>query len=1343
MYRIAFLFACCWVIPLDALWAQGEVYEKITIEHGLSQGMIFDLCQTQDGFLWAATKDGLNRYDGYNFKVFSHSPFDPYALSENTVTTLFEDSRGLLWIGTYSKRLDVYDRRTGRFHHISQVQEVTSMMEDQKGILWCVSARKELIRITIPDAWKNGLPREADLDARVVINRLPVEDYDPDGERLYELWPKEDGNLLLSSSYRYYEVLADKGLAAPSSPAAPDSESGNAYQNGGNIWQIDNKFQLRHTKNGQTARYFLPEKDSAYRFLLKNDGHNGLWLVFGNRLWMLPPDKTIDLSKPDWTIDQEIISIITDRNGNIWLGTAGYGLRKINPKRQAFHSGLPGKSIWRLWRSPHGHYFWRDISEIYRYDPATGQSAIAFIFQNLTREWKIDFAFEPSGKSWLLGTYRTTRYGFLLELNGDQKPERQFSLPIKTYDYSSLLLDQDGYLWATGAGCNLLRFDPRTTHMEMFSYAHLFNKNAQAVWAYALVQDGNGDLWIGTQQGLVKGALGKSAPKFHLMQTDPGNPQSLNNNSIACILPDPVHPGDALWIGTKGGGINRLDLRSGKFLHIGAADGLPDNVVYGILPGNEDPQTTRPSLWCSTNRGLAKLAFPAAGDGTEKPEITVFSAAKGLQDNEFNTQAFFKTTEGELLFGGVNGMNRFFPEALRPDTASPAIFIVGLEINHQPVKPGSQGSLIAMPVEHLPELRVNHDQNNLSFEFAALDFTDPAQNRYRYRLVGLDADWVNIGHNRFAHFTHLAPGRYTFWVEGSNGESAWRAAQPITVVVRPPWWRSYLAYLIYTALLILGAWRAYRFQVNRLREREQFVFEQRETERVKAMEQVKTNFFNNITHEFRTPLTTLLEPMRQFLQNPKAPDGPDKIRLAERSGQKLLGLVNQLLDMAKLESGSMMLDLRRDDFSKLLRNVLDKFLPLAEKRNQKITLRTEKDIPSVVFDADKVEIVLNNLISNALKFTAEGGRVDVNVIVGKSFNTSDLEKIEVRVSDTGIGIPAEALPKIFDRFYQVDASHTRAGEGTGIGLALSKELAILMGGDISVESQIGQGSTFTFWLPTGTIPDITTFQNLLNSPSDPSDLPVVLVVEDNTDLRQYIKDSIGPAWQVVEASDGAEGIRKAMDLLPDLIISDVMMPQKDGYELCNKLKNNELTAHIPIILLTAKTTLDAKLTGLRTGADDYLTKPFNTEELLVRINNLLEKHRHLRRLYGQGASVAASVESNEKYSLHTAPDREFLRRFTLLVEQHLAEEGIGVEELAQKMSLSRVQLHRKLKALTDQSVSDFVRDYRLDRAMSMLKNQEGSVNEIAARTAFASTKHFARVFKERFGISPSEAGKGA
>ena len=1321
---ILLLFSCV------ILKAQGIIAEKITIDHGLSQGMIYDLMQTRDGFLWVATKDGLNRYDGYNFKVFSNNPFEPYSLAENEVTSLFEDSRGWLWIGLKSKGVDIYHNKTGRFHHFTiapdklldnGVSDVVRFVETADGAIWLATMNGQLFRITPPAEWMARFPEAPSLLELSPLENIPL-DFQKN-QAVHDLALLPGGDVLVASSMSLYAVSPKNKRVKKLYEDLLPSEFHRFAISGDIIWLANNK-ELWRIAGGKAEVFPIPASLNLKRKVLVPYTKDRVWFFVNEKIWELQGNETINFNQPDFQLDYFASRCIVDKTGNIWLGTNGYGLRKITPLQGIFRLAAAGYTISGIWAGK-GRYFARHHYEIRPFNPQTGVLSNEIAFKDAPNRL-INLVLEPNGDIWLLCTkedeehlarirkYKAGRFDAF---------EQEFIFPFPLSLSDPVLRSADGgQLWIAGNRCKLARFDTRTGRVSYADFGHLFGERVNAVRAATITQDGKGVLWIGTQMGLVKCVPSSGDFQYTLYQADANNRQGLNNNSISCVLPDPSDPAGTLWICTKGGGINLMNTQNGQCRHITTANGLINNVIYGILPGGQQAE-----FWCSSNRGLARLLKQQDG----RWRVSTYTASIGLQGNEFNTNAFYKNDDGELLFGGVNGLNRFFPNEIRMDGSPPQVVIVGLEINHQP-------AILKTPVEALRVLRLPYHENNLSFEFSALDFTDPSKNRYRYRLEGLDADWVIVRSQRFAHFNHLAPGQYRFLVEGGNDEGDWQAASPIVIIIRPPWWRSDAAYLIYLLLLIWGIRRAYLFQIRRVKMREQMIYEHRENQRVRALEQLKTNFFNNVTHEFRTPLTLMIEPLRQILPELKDPRHIEKVKLAEKNSRKLLALVNQLLDMAKMESGNMSLNLKRGNLSVFLRELFETFLPLAEKKNISLVLKeNEKDLPEFEFDADKVGVIVSNLVSNALKFTPAGGKVSV------SFGKTTAGLLEIVVKDTGPGIPAEEQEKIFDRFYQIDGSFTREGEGTGIGLALSREFARLMNGDIVVCSIPGNGAAFTFSLPlviaaTQTTiaadPDIEETAILgVDQKITHNKAGVVLIVEDNTDLRYFIRSAIETNWTVVEASDGEEGVKKAIALIPDLVVSDLMMPRKDGYALCDELKRHELTAHIPIILLTAKAAMDARLKGLRIGADDYLSKPFHTAELIARIDNLIETRRKLRELWKGDQSPGVASET-----ALSGPDLAFIRKFSLLISQHLSDETLGVEEFASKMQISRVQLHRKLKAIIGHSATDFIRDYRLERAYAMLKNKEGNINEVASLVGFGNEKYFSTVFKEKYGIPPSK-----
>jgi len=638
-----------------------------------------------------------------------------------------------------------------------------------------------------------------------------------------------------------------------------------------------------------------------------------------------------------------------------------------------------------------------------------------------------------------------------------------------------------------------------------------------------------------------------------------------------------------------------------------------------------------------------------------------------------------------------------------------------------------------------------------------MDFSAPQQNQYRYRLVGVDQDWVEPTTANSATYANLAPGHYSFQVRTGGSHGAWNdQATCLDILILPPWWKTGWAYLLYGLVLAGSGWLFYRFQLNRLRLQNELAFEHREADRLAELDRLKTNFFSSITHEFRTPLTLILEPARQLLADVPEQKVHYKLELIEKNARRLLGFVNQLLDISKLEAGQMPMDLRPHSPVEVVQMVAETFLPLARQREVALQVTLPDTSALFMFDREKLEQIISNLLSNALKFTGKGGRVGLHLSI------ADTRHIALQVTDTGIGIPDTALPFIFDRFYQVG---TTAVQGTGIGLALTKELVERLGGTITVDSRVGEGTTFQVQLPASIRPEgavagdakaapvpvrpilpALSEESIIRPVTKPplaypaTDHPLLLLIEDDDELRHFLRASLPPEYRVAEAANGAEGIQMALDLVPDLIISDLMMPEKNGFEVCDILKNDPLTSHVPLILLTAKSAVASKIEGLQRGADVYLTKPFRADELAAHIDNLIVSHRHLRLIFSKAVAEQSVVISTEKVA--DPREHEFLQRLIAIVEDNLDQEALDAETFARKIHMSRSQLHRKISALTGLALTEFVRNYRLDRAREMLGKQTDSITEIAWRTGFPNAKYFSTCFRERFGQSPSAFRSG-
>jgi signal transduction histidine kinase/DNA-binding response OmpR family regulator/ligand-binding sensor domain-containing protein len=1334
------------VLLTVAAHGQTLQFEHLDASNGLSQGMVFDLLQDRKGFLWAATKDGLNRYDGYTFKVFQNSPYDVYSISDNEVQSLLEDHLGRLWVGTINDGLNVMDPANGRFYKIKNLsdQSILCLTQSPDGAVWAGTANG-VNRVRIPDVLPPNTPdlgRLAQVDtllwepqSRQALSRLHY---------VYDLVAAPDGKVWVASPYRfgYFE-----GGKSPFHTVRANPEPGRydtwvtffRLAPDGAVW-IGQPDEIHCVRNGALRSLKLPRRSpftrldfafgptgdvyvSTRKSVYRLSGHQG-----GNAvpqfsaLYEFPEEGIIGSTK-----------MLVDRSGLLWIGTNGYGLLKHNPGNPNFKHFLKGKSPRRISVDRNGRlWVWLADLLFRRLDEAKGE-----LTEPLLKDpqlWQHDVLFAQSGDIWVLceDKYLKNATGYLLRLNGQTRQETQrLTIPMPVSMYSTMCADAQGNLWIAGNKSGLARFEVATQQFAVHRFGKLTGNEELTL---GIRCDANGHFWVGTPHGLVQAVPEGNTLRFRVYKNIPEDRRSLSLNFVLATVDDPQRPDQYLWVGTKGGGLNRMDKKTGAFEHFTTGEGLPNNVVYSILPDASG------ALWVSTNYGLSKFS-PAQG------LFQNYFAVDGLQENEFNTFSAAQRADGCLYFGGVNGISAFHPARLDVSTPTPPVYITGLRIANQPLAVDG-GPLSALP-ENTDLVRLSHDQNQLGFEFAALDFSAPRMNQYRYRLLGVERDWVEATTANFATYANLAPGSYVFEVITGGSRGIWNY-QParITVHIAPPWWRSTWAYALYAALIGGLLWWGYRFEAKRIYLENKLRYEQREASRLVELDQMKSNFFSSVTHEFRTPLTLLLEPTRQLLQRTQDETQRYRLELIERNAQRLLQFVNQLLDLTKLEAGQMPLDLQPVQPSALLQKNMYRFAPMAEQLGVELHLHAAADLPFVLLDEPKCDQILSNLSSNALKFSKKGGVVSLCVEMVPAAEPN-WQNLRLSVEDSGEGIAAADLPHVFDRFFQT--KHTRGG--SGIGLALSKELAERMGGSISVESTLGKGAKFELLLPVQTsaqppktpTDDPATASNGLQPllPEPPlgaaqgSAQPLLLLVEDNIEMRAFIRASLPAHYRIAEAADGAEGLQMAQELVPDLLVSDLMMPHKDGFELLRDLRAQPSSSHIPVLLLTAKSTLESRIEGLRHGADAYLTKPFRADELVAQIENLLQRQQRMQALFHAPAPNGTIPTETAEVPMLPPAEQAFINQMHAVLEQHLDDDRLDAEALARLMFLSRSQLHRKVSALTGLPLMEFVRNYRLDRARDMLRQNDSAVAEVAWRTGFGNAKYFSTCYRERFGHTPS------
>ncbi|MBK6381217.1 MAG: hypothetical protein IPF72_16690 [Chitinophagaceae bacterium] len=915
-------------------------YETISTAQGLSQGMVFDLLQDKEGFIWVATKNGLNRYDGYSFKVFTNDPYNAQSLSSNTILKLFEDSKGRIWAGTENAGLNIYDKQSGKFYRITHSNtnaaslsgngiKAIEEMPDGRILVGTDDAGLNIVELSNSFFVKGALP---------VITRLSL----PNATQVYGMGKDKHGIIWIGGMdglvYRF-DPLKNSFIKLNNAILLNDGylNSDSSKLINSKLYLTDGKdiFPLFNSNKTPPGNIIFKPKEKPWE---NHHREEHFYDVFKNE-----PGKTVNWNEPlPKTKIRICYPFIIDRSGILWSGSVGWGLRKYNTIRSKFETKASSKTI-RLIMPATGKdiylvsydYNWMNLKEdgtitdAFKKDPSLSQ-VDNFIIASTGDYWfKCDekgyFKYSPASNILTAWPGINANQAF-----GKKQP---------------FIEDRKANLWFPGQDGAITLLNTKTEKLDSFT----INKDASKIICTALLEDKQGAFWIGTERGFAKVILNYNqiaASPVKWFYNNNNNRNSLNYNHVSCFLDDPLAPDKYLWISTKGGGLNRLDKTTGNFFHLTSKDGLPDDVVYGILSDDAG------NIWGSTNKGIFCLSAVKNKDSINFV-FHNFTKANGLQDDEFNTGSFAKLPNGNLAFGGVKGINIFDPKEILVPGFMPNVFITDILINNQPIAPGDNTSVLQNTIEQSKEITLTHLQDILTLEFSSLDLTASAQNKYRYQLVGVDKDWVESGTRRTATYLHLPAGKYIFKVQGSNSQGIWSdKIAELQITVLPPWWRSWWAYLIYIVLLGFGIRAYFKFSVNRAKLKSQLNFEQLEAKRVKELDSVKTQLYTNITHEFRTPLTVILGMAQQVKSNPSQhlDNGIDMII---RNGQSLLNLVNEMLDLSKLETGKMTLQMVNGDIINFLRYIVESFHSLAESQKKQLHFLARMDSLYVAYDPEK------------------------------------------------------------------------------------------------------------------------------------------------------------------------------------------------------------------------------------------------------------------------------------------------------------------------------------------------------------------------------------------------------
>jgi signal transduction histidine kinase/DNA-binding response OmpR family regulator len=1029
-----------------------------------------------------------------------------------------------------------------------------------------------------------------------------------------------------------------------------------------------------------------------------------------------PSSKKFRLIQNDPEIDNslslnDVDCCIEDDKGNIWIGTNGGGINILDKNTRKFRyitvantkpNGLSSDIVVSLYEDYRkniwmGTYF----GGLNKYNPETGKFTVY--------------------------KYNATD-----------------STSISDDRIWSIAADSENRLWVGTLGGGVNVFNPKT---ESFRRYNNENSNLSGNYINHILLDSKKQLWICTTDGLSIYDPKKDDFDSYFTKFSTNGTPFLGPISSSFEDSRGWH-----WLCSING-LVKFSPENLSTVVIDKNSGLVANPVYRALEDNQG------NLWVSSSRGITKIHFSnIENDTTFTTTLMHFDETDGLQGLEFSETASLKTRDGELLFGGVNGLNIFRSEEIKIDRTIPQLIFTNLRVLNSNIVPGqvfNNRVLLKQPLNHTGEIVLKYSENLFSVEFAALTYLYPEKNTYRYQLEGFDNSWFETdGTANFATFTNLNNGDYVLHLQGSNADGTWnRRGISLKIKVLPPFWKSWYALVIYVLVLAISLLVLRYTILFRERMNVQLEVERSEARRIHELDNLKLKFFTNISHEFRTPLTLILSPVEKLLPHFKGKPEEKYLHHIHQNSTKLMNMINQLLDFRKMDDKGLSYNPSWGNIIEFITETVASFNDLSE--NKSIELRQITDLREfhMMFDKDKLEKVLFNLLSNAFKYTPISGLVIVQVSLESGVNEDTGEKqnnLVIRVKDNGVGIQPENLDKIFTRFYQETTTNGGREKGTGIGLSLVKEYVQLHGGKVTVESAPNIGSCFNVYLPVietteldshvvrGAIREVKFVpkKELSTKQEKRTEFAVksesVLIVEDNEELRQYLKENMEEAYEVMEAANGRQALEKLEKTLPDLILSDIMMPEMDGVELCRQVKGDKITSHIPFIFLTAKISEQHKLEGLHSGADDYIVKPFNFEILQAKIQNLIQLKKNIREVFKSKMNIEPKDISI------TSLDEKFMAKALDIIEEHMADTSFSVAEFGRQMGISRMQLYNKIVALTGNSPLEFIRILRLKRAAQLLQKSQLSVSEVAYQVGFNDPKYFSMHFKKEFKILPSK-----
>lgn len=1351
-------------------------FENYDTTQGISSSTCLEIFEDSEGFLWFGTIDGLNKFNGYDFEIFRPSLTDPNAISNNRINVITEDNTGRLWIGTGSG-LNIYDKKQQKFYKVnftgnkSYRENISSLLFNKQDNSLYIGSKNGLIRLVLkgssgyiarnPDYERFNKPGDANS-----INNNNVTNMAKDSRG--SIWFVTDSNYLncfepsKKKFTRFAIDLEEKGFLGH----LPKQLLFDAQDN---LW-IGNdlsRMYVFNTKNHTSKRLSFAGSAVPVFHILK-DKQGIMWVATdGNGIYLINKEFKViqhiehnnndSFSLPN----NQPSKILQDKDGIYWIASYNKGVNKLALSKSLFGhyyykygkpSGLSTKIAQAVTETSDGKiWIGTDGGGLNLFNEKTNN----FTYFNAATNGplssdKILYIKEGNKNTLYIGTWDggLNEFNTITHTNKIYKhnPNNPYSLGQNTV--WCIEKDKQSRVWLGTSSAGLNLFDPVTKRFYSYKNNPSVSNSLSNNFVFSLFTDSQNRLLVGTAQGICYAQLDTKStlpPKLSFTSLKVKN---MAESRVNFITEDHNHN---IWIGTDVGLYELTSNLTFKALY-SVAKGLPNNYIVGIQKDDMH------RIWITTKGGLSVL-------DTYNNVVTNFNVHDGLQGTEFQSKSICKTQNGRIIAGGINGFNIFNPADINPENKKLKPYITELRLFNKKVNAGdtiNKRVILQQSVASLNKLELKYNEGYISLGFVALNYKNPDRVKYAYRMLGLHDDFIEAGTERMANYSSLQPGSYNFEVLASeDGNWAKADKKTIAITILPPPWKTWWAYSIYAILIVTAFWFGMKYYTRKVQE-----------EKEHELDQMKLRFFINVSHEFRTPLTLILNPAEKILS---AYDNPEQVKssalVIQRSSRRLLYLVNQLLDFRKIDLGESSLELQRVNVAKFTKDILTLFEELAKSKDISIQFTSSLKNRVGQLDPDKLEKILTNLLSNAVKFTGNGGSIAVNMeetseMLSRNTLGKLLKKkkqgdfVKITVTDTGVGFKQEHLKDVFRRFFHADASMA----GTGIGLNYTKALVELHKGSISVESREGEGSAFTVLLPLDlkssnkketigseiqnyiidanpiksaeyeiAISNETTEDESENPLVPDANRPLLLIVEDNKELRTHLKNELSAQFRVKEAANGAVGLELVKKYYPDIVISDVMMPQMDGFEMCRQIKNELEISHIPVILLTARSLEEDRIEGYDTGADEYLPKPFNINVLRARVKNLLEARKRTRDRFVMLGGISAETRENAN-----TVDEVFLEKATKVVLDNISNADFSLDDVIKEIGLGRSQFYRKINAITGQNPSNFIRTIKLKHAASLLLTEKYSVKEITHLCGFNSSAYFTKTFKELFGITPTQ-----